>query len=187
VLPPEESHAARRQPGWRRSQTDRPADSDCHLSRLALLAFATPCGIASVRHEAETACGSGGELRCPRGGARDPQRRVSYWQINGESGTFSMAPALPPCNGEVLADGFTYLFRNPHRGEIVMFRARGSVGGEIVPTAHRWNPQINKRVIGFPATPSKGSGGGSMLTGGPRTTFERRRLPQCTSATTSIS
>ena len=60
---------------------------------------------------------------------------LSYWQINGESGTFSMAPALPPCNGKVLAEGFTYLFRNPHRGEIVMFRARGSVGGEIVPTA----------------------------------------------------
>ena len=74
----------------------------------------------------------------------------SYWQINGESGTFSMAPALPPCNGQVLAEGFTYLFRDPRRGEIVMFHARGDVGGEIVPTPHHWNLQINKRVIAVP-------------------------------------
>jgi len=75
---------------------------------------------------------------------------LSYWQINGESGTFSMARALPPCNGQVLVEGFTYLFRDPHRGEIVMFHARGSIGGEIVPTSHHANLQINKRVIGIP-------------------------------------
>jgi len=65
----------------------------------------------------------------------------SYWQINSESGTFSMAPSLPPCNGHVLVEGFTYLFRNPHRGEVVMFRARGSIGTEIVPTSHGYNLQ----------------------------------------------
>ena len=92
---------------------------------------------------------------------------LSYWQINGESGTFSMAPALPPCNGEVLAEGFTYLFRNPHRGEIVMFRARGSVGGEIVPTAHRWNLQINKRVIGLPGDTVEGKRGRVYVDGRP--------------------
>ena len=75
---------------------------------------------------------------------------LSYWQINSESGTFSMAPALSPCNGQVLAEGFTYRFRDPHRGEIVMFRARGSMGGEIVPTSHHANLQVNKRVIGVP-------------------------------------
>ena len=75
---------------------------------------------------------------------------LSLWQINGESGTFSMAPALPACNGQVLAEGFTYLFRDPHRGEIVMFRARGAIGGEIVPTSHHANLQINKRVVGVP-------------------------------------
>jgi signal peptidase I len=91
----------------------------------------------------------------------------SYWQINGESGTFSMAPALPPCTGEVLAEGFTYLFRNPHRGEIVMFRARGSVGGEIVPTAHRWNLQINKRVIGLPGDTVEGKRGRVYVDGRP--------------------
>jgi hypothetical protein len=79
----------------------------------------------------------------------------SYWQINSESGTFSMAPSLPPCNGHVLVEGFTYLFRNPHRGEVVMFRARGSIGTEIVPTSHGYNLQINKRVIGVPGDRSR--------------------------------
>jgi signal peptidase I len=75
---------------------------------------------------------------------------LSLWQINSESGTFSMAPTLPPCNGRVLAEGFTYLFRDPHRGEIVMFRARGTNAGRIVPTTHHANLQINKRVVGIP-------------------------------------
>src|SRR2546421_7503715 len=75
---------------------------------------------------------------------------LSLWQINDESGTFSMAPALPACNGKVLVEGFTYLFRNPRRGEVVMFRARGQIGGDIVPAAHHYNLQVNKRVIGIP-------------------------------------
>src|SRR2546423_3469458 len=84
---------------------------------------------------------------------------LSYWQINDESGTFSMANALPPCNGKVLVEGFTYLFRDPHRGEVVMFRARGTIGGEIVPTSHHYNLQINKRVIGIPGDTVVGKGG----------------------------
>jgi signal peptidase I len=84
---------------------------------------------------------------------------LSFWQINSESGTFSMAPALPPCNGKVLAEGFTYHFRDPHRGEIVMFRARGSIGGEIVPTPDHANLQVNKRVIGVPGETVVGRGG----------------------------
>src|SRR5438105_7359429 len=75
---------------------------------------------------------------------------LSLWQINDESGTFSMAPALPPCNGKVLVEAFTYLFRNPRRGEVVMFRARGQIGGDIVQAAHHYNLQVNKRVIGIP-------------------------------------
>jgi len=73
---------------------------------------------------------------------------LSLWQINDEAGTFSMAPTLPPCNGRVLAEGLTYLFRDPHRGEIVMFRARLSPGGDVIPSAHRYSLQVNKRVIG---------------------------------------
>src|SRR5690348_4834867 len=92
---------------------------------------------------------------------------LSLWQINGESGTFSMAPTLPPCNGQVLVEGFTYLFRDPHRGEIVMFRARGSIGGEIVPTSHHANLQINKRVIGVPGDTLVGKAGRVYVNGQP--------------------
>ena len=72
------------------------------------------------------------------------------WQINGEQGTFSMAEALPACNGQVLVEGVTYHFRDPHRGEIVMFHARGAIGSNIAPDAHSRQLQINKRVIGIP-------------------------------------
>jgi signal peptidase I len=92
---------------------------------------------------------------------------LSLWQINGESGTFSMAPTLPACTGQVLAEGFTYLFRDPRRGEIVMFRARGSVGGEIVPTSHRANLQINKRVVGVPGDTIVGRSGRVYVDGTP--------------------
>jgi signal peptidase I len=91
----------------------------------------------------------------------------SYWQINSESGTFSMAPSLPACNGQVLVEGFTYLFRNPHRGEVVMFRARGSIGGDIVPTSHSYNLQINKRVIGVPGDTVVGKKGRVYVDGRP--------------------
>jgi len=72
------------------------------------------------------------------------------WQVNGEEGTFSMAQALPPCNGQVLVEGFTYRFRDPRRGEIVMFHAAGEIGGTITPDAHSRELQINKRVIAIP-------------------------------------
>jgi signal peptidase I len=92
---------------------------------------------------------------------------LSLWQINGESGTFSMARTLPPCNGQVLVEGFTYKFRDPHRGEIVMFRAHGEIGGLIVPTTHRANLQINKRVIGVPGDTVAGKNGRVYVNGRP--------------------
>jgi signal peptidase I len=88
-----------------------------------------------------------------------------FWQINGESGTFSMAPSLPPCNGQVLAEGFTYRFRDPHRGEIVMLHASGSIGGDIKPDAHSRELQINKRVIGIPGDTVEGRGGSVYVDG----------------------
>jgi signal peptidase I len=92
---------------------------------------------------------------------------ASYWQVNDESGTFSMAPALPPCDGKVLAEGFTYLFRDPRRGEIVMFRARRSATGDIVPTAHGSNLQVNKRVIAVPGDTVVGRRGRVYVDGRP--------------------
>jgi signal peptidase I len=40
-----------------------------------------------------------------------------------------------------------------------MFRARGSIGGEIVPTTHHANLQINKRIIGVPGDTVAGKRG----------------------------
>ena len=72
------------------------------------------------------------------------------WQISGAQGTFSMAPTLPACNGQTLLEGITYRFRDPRRGEIVTFHARGSIGGVITPAAHTRQLEINKRVVGIP-------------------------------------
>jgi signal peptidase I len=87
------------------------------------------------------------------------------WQINGESGTFSMAQALPPCNGQVLAEGLTYHFRDPHRGEIVFFHASGAIGGEIRPDPNSRDLQVNKRVIGLPGETVEGLGGRVYVNG----------------------
>jgi signal peptidase I len=72
------------------------------------------------------------------------------WQISAAVGTFSMANTLPACHGQTLIEGFTYHFRDPHRGEIVTFHARGSVGGPIAPDPDSRALAINKRVIGVP-------------------------------------
>ena len=65
-------------------------------------------------------------------------------------GTSSMAPTLPPCNGRTIAEGFTYRTRDPHRGEIVVFHARGHIGGSITPDPNSRELAVNKRVIGVP-------------------------------------
>ena len=92
---------------------------------------------------------------------------AQLWQINGESGTFSMAPTLPACNGQVLVEGFTYRFRDPHRGEIVMFHARGAIGATITPDASSRDLQINKRVIGIPGDTVVGQAGRVYVNGRP--------------------
>lgn len=70
--------------------------------------------------------------------------------LRSAQGTFSMAPALPACNGQVIAEGFTYLFRDPRRDEIVVFHARGKLGETIVPDANSSALAIDKRVVGIP-------------------------------------
>lgn len=73
-------------------------------------------------------------------------------------GTFSMAPTLPGCNGRHLDEDFTYRFRDPHRGEIVLFHARGEIGGTITPDPHSHQLGITKRVIGVPGDTIVGRG-----------------------------
>ena len=62
----------------------------------------------------------------------------------------SNAPTIPVCNGRYLAEGFTYHFRDPHRGEMVVIHARGQVGGSITPDPHARDLNLTKRVIGVP-------------------------------------
>ncbi|HSC92354.1 MAG TPA: signal peptidase I [Gaiellaceae bacterium] len=62
----------------------------------------------------------------------------------------SNAPTIPACSGRYLAEGFTYRFRDPHRGELVVIHARGQVGGVITPDAHARDLNLTKRVIGLP-------------------------------------
>jgi signal peptidase I len=70
-----------------------------------------------------------------------------------------MAPTLPACNGRTLAEGFTYHFRDPHRGEIVVIHARGQLGGPITPDQHARDLNLTKRVIGVPADTVVGRNG----------------------------
>ena len=60
-----------------------------------------------------------------------------------------MSPTMPACNGRGVAEGFTYRFRDPHRGEIVVFHAAGEFGGDWTPDANA-SDSLEKRVIGVP-------------------------------------
>jgi signal peptidase I len=66
----------------------------------------------------------------------------------GGSGA-SMAPTMPACVGRGLAEGFTYRLRDPYRGEIVVFHARGELGSAFTPDP-KARGGLEKRVIGIP-------------------------------------
>jgi signal peptidase I len=65
-------------------------------------------------------------------------------------GGVSNSPTIPPCNPRTLAEGFTYRFRDPHPGELVVIHARGHLGGPITPDPHARDLNLTKRVIGIP-------------------------------------
>jgi signal peptidase I len=81
------------------------------------------------------------------------------------AGGSSMAPTIPTCDGRWLAEGFTYRFRDPHRGEIVVFRVRGQLGGPLVPDPEARDLNIGKRVIGIPGDSVVGRGGRVFVNG----------------------
>jgi signal peptidase I len=62
----------------------------------------------------------------------------------------SDSPTIPPCHARTLAEGFTYHFRDPKRGELVVFHARGHLGGLITPDTESRDLGIVKRVVGVP-------------------------------------
>jgi signal peptidase I len=77
----------------------------------------------------------------------------------------SMAPTLPACNGRTLGEGFTYHFRDPHRGEIVVIHARGELGGAITPDPGARDLNLTKRVIGVPGDTVVGRDGRVFVNG----------------------
>jgi signal peptidase I len=62
----------------------------------------------------------------------------------------SNAPTIPACNARSLSEGFTYHFRDPHRGELVVIHARGQIGSPITPDPDARDLNLTKRVIGVP-------------------------------------
>src|SRR6185312_11442465 len=76
-----------------------------------------------------------------------------------------MAPTLPGCNGRHLDEDFTYRFRDPHRGEIVLFHARGEIGGTITPDPSSRQLGVTKRVIGVPGDTVVGRSGRVFVDG----------------------
>jgi signal peptidase I len=81
------------------------------------------------------------------------------------AGGSSMSPTIPACDGRWLTEGFTYRFRAPHRGEIVAFRARGQLGGRVVPDPEARGLNIGKRAIAIPGDSVVGRGGRVFVNG----------------------
>ena len=77
----------------------------------------------------------------------------------------SNAPTIPACNGRYLAEGFTYRFRDPHRGEMVVIHARGQPGSSITPDPHARDLNLTKRVIGVPGDTVVGRNGHVFVSG----------------------
>ena len=83
----------------------------------------------------------------------------------------SMAPTIPPCKGRGVAEGFTYRFRDPHRGEIVVFHASGEFGGDWTPDPDA-SSSLEKRLIGVPGDTVAGRNGYVLVNGRPADEIE---------------
>jgi signal peptidase I len=79
-------------------------------------------------------------------------------------GTSSDAPTFA-CDDRGLAEGFTYRFRDPRRGELVVFHAAGRIGGVITPDADARDLEILTRVVGIPGDQVLSRGGRVYVNG----------------------
>jgi signal peptidase I len=75
-------------------------------------------------------------------------RTFLLYPLTAENGA-SNAPTLR-CGDHYLAEGFTYHFRDPKRGELVAIHANGSPSGTIRPDPGGRDLEMTKRVIGIP-------------------------------------
>jgi signal peptidase I len=80
-------------------------------------------------------------------------------------GTSAMDPTIPACDGRVLAEGFTYLFRGPHRDEIVAIHARRTSTGEIRTDPEARDLTVTRRVAGLPGDQVVGRAGSVYVNG----------------------
>jgi signal peptidase I len=88
----------------------------------------------------------------------------------------SMSPTMPACNGRGLAEGFTYRFRDPHRGEMVIFHARGEIGADWTPDPNAAD-SLDKRVIALPGDTVVGRRGRVLVNGKKADEIQTLRLP----------
>jgi signal peptidase I len=65
-------------------------------------------------------------------------------------GSFGMAPTLPPCNGQELAETITFWFRDPRRGDIVAIHTRDLTGNNVTPDSNQSQPTLVRRIVGVP-------------------------------------
>jgi signal peptidase I len=84
--------------------------------------------------------------------------------VSGGKGA-SNAPTIPACNARTLSEGFTYHFRDPRRGEMVVIHARGQVGSPITPDPQARDLNLTKRVIGVPGDTVVGRDGRVFVNG----------------------
>ena len=85
--------------------------------------------------------------------------------VIGSNGTWAMDPTIPACDGRVLAEGFTYLFRDPHRGEIVAIHATRGSGGEVRTDPEARDLTLTRRVAGLPGDQVVGRAGSVYVNG----------------------
>jgi len=69
------------------------------------------------------------------------------------------------CDDRYLAEGFTYHFRDPRRGEMVAIHARGKVGGPVTPDPQGRDLDLTKRVVGVPGDQVEAHGGRVYVNG----------------------
>ena len=91
--------------------------------------------------------------------------RAGLIVLGRAAGGSSMSPTIPACNGRWLAENVSYRFRDPHRGEIVVFHVRGQIGGSVVPDPAARDLNLGKRVIGVPGDTVVGRQGRVFVNG----------------------
>jgi signal peptidase I len=69
------------------------------------------------------------------------------------------------CDARWLAEGFTYRFRDPRRGEMVAIHARGTLGGRITPDPSGRDFDLTERVVGVPDDQVEAHGGRVYVNG----------------------